>query len=94
MKKSANNTFVVFLLIILLGLSGFGFYYLLWGRTQTPFFPPSIATNVIQVKEEKPSAAPTVTPTPQIDPLVEIQNLNVAPDDADLKELDSDLQNL
>lgn len=94
MKKAQGNILVIILLIVLLGVGLFGAYYLLSGQGQTPFsfLGAAPSPTIVQLKEGTP--APTVAPTPEIDPLTEIQNLNVVPDDSDLKDLNQDLQGL
>lgn len=94
MKKAQGSVLVIILLIVLLGLGLFGLYYLLLGKGQEPFSLPGTAPSptVLQLKEGTPP--PTVTPSPEIDPLTEIQNLNVVPDDSDLEDLNTDLQGL
>lgn len=93
MKKASGNVLVTILIIVLLGFGLFGAYYFLYGRNATaPTLPGPAPANVVQIKEGTP--VPTVTPTPEADPLTEIQNLNVSPDDSDLKDLNTDLQGL
>lgn len=95
MEKARGNILVIILIIVLLGLGLFGIYYLLWGRNAAVPTLPGMAPSptVIQVKGSG-EATPTVTPAPEVDPLTEIQNLDVAPDDSDLKDLNQDLQGL
>lgn len=95
MKKEAGNVLIIILVIVLLGLGLFGAYYFLWGRGKAVVTLPGAAPSptIVQIKEGS-GAAPTVTPAPEVDPLTEIQNLNVAPDDSDLKNLNQDLQGL